>query len=535
MFNVNYRTMRLFDIANLHLCDIIKMGLNLGFLLLGGKIMNKLDELARKKELALAAGGETNIQMQHNLSKMTARERIAFLLDEGSFVEIGMMTGQNGAGVITGYGTINSRLVYIYSEDFTVDAGLLSIRNSKKIVRIMEMALEMGAPLIQIIDSAGARFDEGLDILYGYGSIISMNTKLSGVIPQIAVVAGPCTGLSAVSAALCDITVIAENSGEIYVNTSEDIEENSRKFVNKNMYADSVGSTSNGTAQIAVEDDKAALNVVKKLVGYLPSNNLEFSPIAENKTINNDIDNNINSLVMQENTTIKNILDIIVDSDSIIEFDENLSKAVLTSMARINGLTVGIVANDINFNGGNLDVKTCEKITKFVKLCNSFNISLVSIVDTKGFVASVEEENKGLALAAAKMIYALCEANVPKVAVVAGEAYGAAYIALASKETAFDITYAWPNAKIAITDPAALVRVLNKSDILSSDTPKVTEQQLINKFIEEDASAYKAAEEGHVDEILLPSETAAKLFTVLDMLQSKRVMKYPKKHGSVLI
>jgi methylmalonyl-CoA decarboxylase subunit alpha len=497
--------------------------------------MGKIDELAQKKELVLAAGGEVNIQMQHNLNKMTARERIAFLLDEGSFIEIGMLTGEDGAGVITGYGTINCRLVYIYSEDYTVSAGLLSVKSSKKIVRIMEMALKMGAPLIQIIDSAGARFDEGLNILSGYGNIVSMNAKLSGVIPQIAVVAGPCTGLSAISAALSDITIIAKNSGEIYISASEDIEENSRNFVDKNMYANANKSMDNGVAQIAVEDDKAALSMAKKLIDYLPSNNLEFSQVTGGETRNIVMSNNLDNNMVGNNINVKEKISVIVDADSEIELDHNLSKSVSTVLARTNGVTVGIIANNRDVNEGRLDVKACEKITKFVKLCDCFNITLISLVDTKGFAASIEEENNGLALTAAKMIYSLSEANVPKIALVTGEAYGAAYIALASKETAFDVTYAWPSAKIAITDPATLIKVLNKDDILESETPKVTEQQLIHKYIEESASAYKAAEEGYVDDIILPSETFAKLFLTLDMLQSKRTMKYPKKHGSVLI
>lgn len=497
--------------------------------------MNKIDKLARKKELALAAGGEANVQMQHSLNKMTARERIALLLDENSFIEVGMMVSENGAGVITGYGTVNGRLVYLYSEDFTVNAGLLSIKATNKIVHIMEMALKAGVPIIQIIDSAGARFDEGMDILSGYGRIISMNAKLSGVIPQISVVAGPCTGISAISVAMSDITIIAENSGHIYINTPENIEENSRQFVDKSMYADANESTKNGAAQIAVEDDKEALNVVRKLVAYLPSNNLELAPIKNDAIVDVSIDNNIDSLVSQNKYSIREVISSIMDENSILDFDINMSESVLTVMGRINGITVGIIATDKSVNDGKLDVKACEKITKFVKLCDSFNVSLISMVDTKGFVASVDEENKGLALSTAKMVYALAEANVPKISMIVGEAYGASYIALAGKETAFDINYAWPDAKIAITDPVLLVKTLYREDIVSSDTPKAVEQELISKYIEENASAYKAAEGGYLDDVIAPSEMRLRLFMTLDMLQSKRTIKYPKKHGSVLI
>lgn len=497
--------------------------------------MDKIDKLDQKKQLALSAGGEINVQMQHNLGKMTARERIAFLLDENSFVEIGMLTSENGAGVITGYGTVNGRLVYVYSEDFTVDAGLLSVKGTKKIIHIMEMALKMGAPLIQIIDSAGARFDEGLNILSGYGKIVGMNARLSGIIPQISVVVGPCTGVAAISAAISDITIIADNSGQLYINTPESIQEDSRHFVDKTMYADANGSMKNGTAQIVAKDDKEALNVTKKLIEYLPSNNLELSPINNISLNEVSIDNNLNSLISQKKFDINEVVNSIIDDDSLIEFDSNLSKSVLTFMARINGITVGIIASNKNINEGKLDVKACEKITKFVKFCDSFNISLISIVDTKGFVASVDEENRGLALSAAKMIYALAEANVPKISIIAGEAYGASYIALASKDTAFDITYAWPEAKIAITDPDLLVRTLYKEDIATSDIPKNAEKELINKYIDENANALVAAKEGYLDDVIKPSETRLKLFMTLDMLQSKRIIKYPRKHGSALI
>jgi methylmalonyl-CoA decarboxylase subunit alpha len=507
-------------------------GFKFGILLLGGRKMDKYDDLARKKEVALAGGGETNVQMQHGLNKMTARERIAFLVDGGSFVEVGAMVGGNGAGVITGYGTVNGRLIYIYSEDFTVEAGLISVRNSKKIATIMEMALRMGAPLIQIIDSAGAKLSEGLDILSGYGRIIGLNAKLSGIVPQISVIAGPCTGLSAVGAAMSDIAIIADNCGEMYVNSPNAIEEATKQHVEGSMYADAVSSVRNGSVQLSAKDDKEALNLVRNLMTYLPSNNIEFAPVDDSGAITVTTDAALDNLV---NADARALVASIADEGSVIEFDMGISKAVATVLAKINGQSVGIIASDKNCNEGRLDIKTCDKIARFVKLCDSFNISLITLVDTKGFILSAEEENNGLALSASKMIYALSEASVPKVAVITGEAYGSAYVALAGKEASFDVVYAWPSAKIAITEPAKIIEVLYKDEIVSSENPKLKQKELLDRYLETEASPYRAAEEGYVDDVLAPSETSVKLFMTLDMLQSKRLVKYPKKHGNVIV
>jgi acetyl-CoA carboxylase carboxyltransferase component len=495
--------------------------------------MDKMEELAHKKKLSHGGGGDDAIQMQHNLKKMTARERIGCVLDEGSFIELG--TFSNGNDVVTGYGTIGERLVYVYSEDYTINAGLLSLEGGKKICSVMEMALKMGAPMLQIIDSAGVKISSGLEMLTVYNKVISMNAKLSGVVPQIAVIAGPCTGVAAVGAAMSDITIITENNGELYVNAPVTIEEKEHKHVDVSDYSKAEISIKNGSAQLIAKDDKEALELVKRVFQYLPSNNIEFSPVSNVDFCEKIENTSLNTLIDISSYDIREVINSISDANSVIEFDTYKGEAVITSLVKINGLVTGVIASNKAITEGSLDIKACEKATRFVKLCNSFNISLVTIVNSKGFIASAEEECNGLALAASKLIYTISEATIPKVSLLVGEAYGVAYIAFAGKENCFDVVYAWPGAKVALADPKSIVKVLHKEEIVASEDPKNKETDLINKYIEEHANVYKAAEAGLVDDVIVPSETTLRLYSALDMLQSKRVVKYPKKHGSTLI
>jgi acetyl-CoA carboxylase carboxyltransferase component len=502
-------------------------------LIQGGESMNKLEELAHRKELSYFGGVEEKIKIQHGMNKMTARERIDFLLDEGSFIEFGALVGNSGSSVITGYGTINGRLVYLYSEDYTVDGGLIGIENSMKICNIMELAIKMGAPLIQIIDSIGAKVSEGINILSAYGRIIGLNSKLSGVVPQITVVAGPCTGIAAISAAMGDITIITENSGELYINSPKVIEEIQNKHTEKEMYSRAETASRNGSVHILAKDDEEALKVVRTLVDYLPSNNLEF-PNANSSVSTALVNKSLDEFIDMDSYEIRDVIKSIVDSGNVLELSEHISDSVVTAFVKINGIPAGIVASNKRSNEGRFDIKTCEKAARFIKLCNSFNISLVTLVDSKGFVADAVEENKGLAVAAAKLMYSLSEANVPKISLIIGECYGAGYISMASKETGFDVIYAWPAAKISIAEPESIVRVLNKEDIATSSNPNKKKAELLNSYIENNVNVYKAAENGLVDDVIVPSETTLRLYAVLDMLQSKKIVKYPKKYGSTL-
>ncbi len=496
--------------------------------------MDNIENLLRIKEKSEKGGGDNKIEAQHNLNKLTARERIESLLDSGTFIELGALTKKNGGGVITGYGTMEGRLVYIFSQDYTVDGGSIDAANSKKIVRCMEMALKMGAPIVQIFDSVGAKTSNGMEALGAYGCIIKKNAELSGVVPQIAVVAGACTGLAAVSAAMSDFTIMVETSGELYINTPEKIGEKENRYVDIDMYGDALGSSKNGTAQLTSKDDREALELVKRLFAYLPSNNLELAPVSHSELLSTT-ESRLDEIAKEENYDIYEVIELIGDKDTLIEINGNFRSEVLTGLFKINGLTVGIMASDKIENNEGLSIWALDKLTGFVKLCSCFNIPLLSLVDTKGFIVSLEEEKRGLVLAVSKLIYTIAEAKVPKLSLVIGEAYGSAYLALASKEAAFDVAYAWPSARLSVGQPESLIKSLYVDEILQAENPREKEAELIKQYKDEITNPYVAAEDGYIDDIILPSESKIRLFGVIDMLQSKREISYPKKHGSVLV
>ncbi|MFD3155556.1 acyl-CoA carboxylase subunit beta [Haloimpatiens sp. FM7330] len=497
--------------------------------------MDKVENLISIKNENIQGGGQEKVNIQHNLGKMTARERILQVLDEGSFIEIGNLIEKNGAGVITGYGTINGRLVYLYSQDYTVNGGLINKTNSNKICRIMKMAQKMGAPLIQIMDSVGAKISDGLDALEAYGKIINLNTSLSGVVPQIAVIVGPCEGIAALSATMSDFTIVVDKCGSLCINSSQKLIEKEEKYVDKNTYSNAENVNRNGNVQLEVKTEDEAFSLIKKLMSYIPSNNLEVS-VCESEPVDLNIPKSrLDEIAKTESYDIYEIINEISDEKSLIEINSKWQKAIITGLIKVNGISVGIIATNKNVEKGCLNIKNIDKISRFIKMCDAFNIPILSMVDTKGFEVSLEEEKNGLAVFASKIVYSLSEAEVPKIALIIGEAYGAGYITLASKETSFDITYAWPSAKISLIEPREMAKKLYEKDIISSDNPREKEEKLIDSHIDEFTSPYLAAEKGHVDDIIIPSETKQRLFAMFDMLQSKREIKYPKKHGSILI
>lgn len=496
--------------------------------------MDNIENLLKVKEQSEKGGGDEKVKVQHSLNKLTARERIVKLLDEGTFIEVGSLTEGNGGGVVTGYGTISGRLAYVFSQDYTVEVGSITAANSRKICRIMDMALKMGAPMVQIFDSAGAKLENGLEALEAYGNIIKKNTQLSGVVPQIAVVAGACTGAAAISAAMCDFTIMVQGEAELYINSPEKIASKESRYIDLNSYGDAISSSKNGTAQLTAENEEEALSLVKKVLSYLPSNNLELTPLEHSEELSSP-ELRLDELAKEENYDIYEVVNLICDKDSLLEINGNFHSDVLTGLTRLNGITVGVMAMDKIENNEGLDRKAIGKLIRFVKLCSCFNIPIISFVDTKGVKVNLEEERNGLALTMSRFIYALAEAKVPKIALITGEAYGSNYLVFASKETAFDITYAWPSAKISVGEPEGVIKALHIEEILASDNPKEKEAEVIEKYMEETINPYKAAEKGYVDDIILPSESRIRLFAVLDMLQSKREISYPKKHGSVLI
>jgi acetyl-CoA carboxylase carboxyltransferase component len=496
--------------------------------------MDKVDNLIHIIKESLKGGGDSKIEMQHNLHKNTARERLQFILDEGSFIEIGALVQNNGAGVITGYGTVEGKLVYIYSQDYTVDGGAINVVNSNKICNVMDMAVKMGAPLIQVFDSVGAKLSEGLDVLTSYGRVLRKNAKLSGVVPQIAIIAGPCLGIAALSATMSDFTIMIDGYSELSISSSKKLAKEEEKYVDSKMYSSPTKCSENGSVQIVAANDVEAFKTVKKILGYIPSNNMENAPIGIKSSNLNGLNSNLDEMANCGDVSSYEVMKSLADSDSIIELNNNWEPSIITSLAKINGITVGIIANEQK-HPISLSIRISEKISRFVKICDCYNIPILSIVDTKGFVVSLMEEQSGLSLHISKMIYALIEATVPKVSLIIGEAYGTGYLALASKEVAFDITYAWPTAKISMTEPETLIKLLYKDEIIQAENPKIKEQEVILKYMDEVTSPYMAAQKGIIDDIIIPSETKQRIFASIDMLHSKREIRYPKKHGSTLI
>ncbi|WP_040213812.1 carboxyl transferase domain-containing protein [Clostridium polynesiense] len=466
--------------------------------------MDRIEELLQRKKEVLS-GNKEGVDMQHNLQKLTARERIHNLLDEDSFVEIGVFSGNSSSGTITGYGTVDGRLVYVISQDYSYRGGAVNARNTQKTVNTVNMALKMGAPLIYIFDSVGIDASENLKALRYYGELVKSVSMLSGVVPTFAVAAGPCTGMAAVLATLCDFTILCSNSGEFYVNDAEKLAEASGKYVEYNGYAGSESASQTGSIKLTVKDDKEALMTVKKLLDYIPSNNLAFPPVSD-ININGSFSLELKDQQDMESYSIEEIIESAADKDSIIEFAKEYEDSTLTALIKINGRTAGVVG--IGKKSTPLSSKSIEKVTGFVKLCDSFNIPLITVVKhAQSFGASAVEEKEGLALSLSKLMYSLAQAVVPKISLITGKALGTGYITFCSKESAYDMVLAWPSASVALS--------LNS--------------------LKEAGNIYSAAEEGLVDDVILPSETKLRLYMALDMLYTKREIKYPKKHGSALI
>lgn len=465
--------------------------------------MDRIEELLHRKSKALMGGGKDSLEMQHNLNKLTARERIEHLVDEDSFIEIGGFIGKNSAGCVTGYGTVKGRLIYIVSQDYSVKGGAINQYNTRKTVNILRMALKMGAPVIQVFDSVGIDTSEDLEALRYYGELIKENSKLSGVVPNIGLIAGPCTGTLAVLASMCDFTILAENSGEFYVNDSLKLANTSGKFVEYKNYASSEFSSQNGSIKLISEDDKNAIILVRKLLSYIPSNNLGFPPRDYKEEASSPVFDN---MANTDSINVDEIIRELADVNSFIEFGKSFCDSVTTAFIKINGMNTGIVG--LNKKSATLTIKDIEKVTGFIKLCDSFNIPLITVTNNiTSFGVNAEEEKSGLAVSLCKLIYTLSEAVVPKVSLLVGKTQGTGYITFGSKESAYDMVFAWPTASIA----------------LGNSEGKGTE------------SIYKAAEMGLIDDIIIPSESKGRLYMALDMLSTKREIKYPKKHGSTLI
>ena len=492
--------------------------------------LEKIQELIALREKARIGGGEKAIEKQHERGKYTARERIAQLLDEGSFEEIDMFMTHRchnfgmekktylGDGVVTGYGTIDGRLVYVFAQDFTEFGGSLSETMALKICKIMDMAMKMGAPVIGLNDSGGARIQEGINALAGYAEIFQRNILASGVIPQISAILGPCAGGAVYSPALTDFTVMAKGISQ------------------EDLGGATVHSQKSGVAHFAAEDGEDAIKIVRKLMSYIPQNNLEDAPMVECNDPIDRVEDALNEIVPDSPTRaydMYNVIGAIVDNGEFLEIQRDFAKNIIIGFARFNGQSVGIVANQPKFLAGVLDSNASRKAARFVRFCDAFNIPLVSLVDVPGFLPGTGQEYNGVILHGAKLLYAYGEATVPKVTVTLRKSYGGSHIVMSCKQLRGDMNYAWPTAEIAVMGGAGAVEVLYAKEAKASDDPKKVLAEKEAEYNKLFCNPYNAAKYGDIDDVIEQRNTRFRIIRALQQLATKRVTNPAKKHGNI--
>lgn len=508
----------------------------------------KLELLREKRQKIEMAGGQKRVDKQHAAGKLTARERMNMFFDEGSFVELdafvkhrcnnfGMEKLEAPAeGVITGYGKVDGRLVYAYAQDFTVVGGSLGEMHAKKIVKVMDLGIKMGAPVIGLNDSGGARIQEAVDALAGYGSIFYKNTIASGVIPQISAIMGPCAGGAVYSPALTDFIFMVDQTSQMFITGPQVI----KTVTGEEVTAEELGgamthNSTSGVAHFVSENDEACLMSIRKLLSYLPSNNMEMAPVFEADDVNR-MEESLNDLVPDDPNKpydMKKIINTIVDHQDFFEVQPYYAQNIITGFARINGQSVGIIANQPMFMAGCLDINASDKAGRFIRTCDCFNVPVLSIVDVPGFLPGAGQELGGIIRHGAKMLYAYSEATVPKVTLITRKAYGGSYLAMCSKDLGADMVFAWPNSEIAVMGPQGAANIIFRDVIKESSNPTETRAQKIKEYTDEFATPYKAAERGFVDDVIEPAHSVIRLAEAFDMLLSKREQRPSKKHGNI--
>ena len=511
--------------------------------------INKSEDLRERKEKIQLGGGEARIQKQHEKGKLTARERLALLFDEGTFVELDAFVKHRcvnfgmekkeipGEGVVTGYGQVDGRLVYAFAQDFTVIGGSLGEMHAQKICKVQDNALKVGAPLVGINDSGGARIQEGVTSLRGYGDIFYRNTRASGAIPQISVIMGPCAGGAVYSPALTDFVMMVEGSGKMFITGPQVI----KAVTGEEVSAADLGgamthSTVSGVATFISSNDEECLAQIRRLLSFLPSNNTEVTPLAENGDDPNRLIPELETIVPDSTNKpfdVKDAISRIVDQGDYFEYQPYYATNIVTCFARMNGRTVGIVANQPKSLAGCLDINASDKAARFVRTCDAFNIPILTIVDVPGFLPGVNQEYGGIIRHGAKLLYAYSEATVPLVTLIVRKAYGGAYIAMGSKHLGGDISLAWPQAEIAVMGPEGAANVIFAKDIKQAEDPPAMRAQKIEEYTEKFSTPYIAAELGYIDDVIDPAETRIRLISAFDMLASKREQSTPKKHGNI--
>ena len=501
----------------------------------------RLDELERRKQESELGGGQVRIDRQHNEGKLTARERIALLFDPGSFQELDQLVVHrstdfgmekqriSGDGVVTGYGTVSGRLVYAFAQDFTVFGGSLSETHAAKVIKIMDLAMKNGAPIIGLNDSGGARIQEGVVSLVGYADIFLRNTLASGVVPQISAIMGPCAGGAVYSPAITDFILMVKKTSYMFVTGPDVIKTVTHEEVTKEKLggADTHNQTS-GVAHFAADSDEDCLATIRELLSFLPSNNMEDPPRTETKDDVNRVDINLDTFIPESPNQpyeIRDLIKIIADEGHFLEVHQHFARNLVVGFIRLNGHSIGVVANQPAFLAGVLDINASRKGARFVRFCDAFNVPLLVLEDVPGFLPGTDQEYGGIIIHGAKLLYALAEATVPKITVITRKAYGGAYCVMNSKHIRADMNYAYPTAEIAVMGAEGAVNILYRGT--GDRDLKVTEYK--EKF----ANPFIAAERGYVDEIIEPRFTRRKLITAFAMLGNKRDSNPPKKHGNI--
>jgi len=511
----------------------------------------KIKRLRALRAQSQLGGGEKRIQRQHDSGKLTARERIDLLLDPGSFRELdafvvqrarhfGMDEPENQIlcdSVITGWGTIDGRLVYVFSQDFTVFGGSLSEVHAEKVCKVMDMALEAGAPVIGLNDSGGARIQEGVVSLGGYADIFLRNTLCSGVVPQISAVMGPCAGGAVYSPAITDFIFMVKGTSHMFITGPDVVKAVTHEEVTfEELGGAMTHNALSGVSHLAAESEADCLYLIREMLGYIPQNNMEDPPFAPSSDDPLRMDDRLDSIVPDDPSKpydIKEVIRMIVDEGRFFEIQEHYAQNIVIGFARLGGHSVGIVANQPAVLAGVLDINSSTKGGRFVRFCDAFNIPIITFVDVPGFLPGVAQEHGGIIRNGAKLLYAYCEATVPKLTVITRKAYGGAYDVMSSKHVRGDLNLAWPSAEIAVMGPDGAVNIIFRKELAEAEDPEKRREELVEQYREQFANPYVAAARGYIDDVIEPRETRPRLINALEVLENKRLTNPPKKHGNI--
>jgi propionyl-CoA carboxylase beta chain len=513
------------------------------------KSRSKLDQLRERERRAEEGGGAARVTKQHAAGKMTARERVGFLLDEGSFQEFDKLVEHRsqdfgmekeiypGDGVVTGHGLIDGRKVFVFAQDFTVFGGSLSETHAEKICKVMDLAMKVGAPIIGLNDSGGARIQEGVVSLGGYADIFLRNTLASGVIPQISCIMGPCAGGAVYSPAITDFNIMVKDTSYMFITGPEVIKTVTHEDVTKEeLGGASTHNRISGVAHFAADSDEHALRMVRELLSFIPSNNVDDPPRVVPTDSPDRLEAKLNSIVPEASNQpydIREVIDLIVDDGYFFEVHREYAPNIVVGFARLDGKPVGIVANQPAYLAGVLDIDSSLKGARFVRFCDCFNIPIVTFEDVPGFLPGISQEHGGIIKHGAKLLFAYAEATVPKVTVITRKAYGGAYCVMGSKHIRTDINFAWPSAEIAVMGPEGAVDILYRRELAEASDKASARRARVTELEDKFASPYVAAERGFIDEVIEPAQTRPKLIRALALLENKRDTNPPKKHGNI--